>query len=230
MDKQTACKILNLDSTASFADAKKAYRHLAKQYHPDIAQSKTGISDDRQMKEINLAFFYLAPILRAKKATIESSEWNQQTNNPTPKTEPAKRQDQKSKSDLWQIFFPNLFEKIAAFIQSVVKIQEETEKSHIVKTSRQSSGSSRKVSSGKKSFDQVFSSLNGNLPPRPTKDTRETRNLQFSQKKRSYQGYQAYLELKKKMSATKKRQSQNFCITPVEKIEPVRPVNPVQRG
>jgi len=67
MDKKTAFEILNLDSDVTLEDAKKAYRNLAKKYHPDVME-KHPWSEKRaesKMKEINIAFRYLTPLLRS---------------------------------------------------------------------------------------------------------------------------------------------------------------------
>jgi len=50
MDKITALKILNLDTKASFEDAKKAYRILAKKYHPDVVVKNSSIEKDAESK------------------------------------------------------------------------------------------------------------------------------------------------------------------------------------
>ncbi|OGR58480.1 MAG: hypothetical protein A3J80_10130 [Desulfobacula sp. RIFOXYB2_FULL_45_6] len=70
MDKKTAFEILNLDDAATLADAKKAYRILAKRYHPDVMDKKSFAERDveSKMKEINLAFRYIAPLLKLNEA------------------------------------------------------------------------------------------------------------------------------------------------------------------
>ena len=70
MDKKKAFKILNLHDSACFDEAKKTYRKLAKKFHPDMDRTHTDSQKEERenkMKEINLAFCYLAPLLRAKK-------------------------------------------------------------------------------------------------------------------------------------------------------------------
>ncbi|MBA3009219.1 MAG: DnaJ domain-containing protein [Proteobacteria bacterium] len=68
MNQKTAFKILGLSPGASMAQAKKAFRDLAKQYHPDLnASDKIGdvqasVRMDR-MKQINQAFHFLATLL-----------------------------------------------------------------------------------------------------------------------------------------------------------------------
>ena len=63
MNKQEALKILNLGADVCLEDAKKAYRELAKRYHPDLAGKQPGEEReaDARMKEINLAFREIVP-------------------------------------------------------------------------------------------------------------------------------------------------------------------------
>ena len=73
MDKKTALKILNLEKNPSFEEAKKAYRNLAKKYHPDVIGEKNKTNAEAKMKEINLAFRYLGPHLTVKK-TVKKTQ------------------------------------------------------------------------------------------------------------------------------------------------------------
>ena len=42
MDKKTAFKILGLNDSATFEEAKKAYHTMAKKYHPDVDKTNHG--------------------------------------------------------------------------------------------------------------------------------------------------------------------------------------------
>ncbi|MFH2060022.1 MAG: DnaJ domain-containing protein [Pseudomonadota bacterium] len=233
MDKQSAYKILNLDYTASFVDAKKAYRQLAKKYHPDITESKTGTFDDKQMKEINLAFFYLTPILRAKKTSFEKQASNEKTQkNKTDQTQ--KRSQAPHQSGQTFVFFSKLFEKIFAGIQSATQSTKKAEGNQTSQSSRQSfpqanNHGNNRAPCEKKSFNHVLRRVHGEEPPQTEKKNKKSLNTRYPQKKSPYQGYQTYMELKKKMVNAKKRRNGNISITKVEKIEPIQPVNSVQR-
>jgi hypothetical protein len=76
MNKKTAFEILNLDAGVSLGDAKKAYRNLAKKYHPDLARnnSRSEMNAEAKMKEINLAFRYLVPLLRPNVSIRKTKE------------------------------------------------------------------------------------------------------------------------------------------------------------
>ena len=81
MNKKNAFKILSLEKGASLVDAKRAYHHLAKQYHPDRFDPESLSLDNmdnkgenlvsrlNQMKQINRAFHFLAPLLPCKKVS-----------------------------------------------------------------------------------------------------------------------------------------------------------------
>ncbi len=65
MDKKAAMKILQLPSGATAGDAKKAFRKLAKSFHPDRFardESRARHAESR-MKQINQAFYFLEPLL-----------------------------------------------------------------------------------------------------------------------------------------------------------------------
>jgi DnaJ domain len=73
MNQNTAFKILRLQPGASLDQVKKAFRDLAKQYHPDrflpdaslAGQDLPDVAETRlnRMKEINQAFHFLVPLL-----------------------------------------------------------------------------------------------------------------------------------------------------------------------
>ncbi len=65
MNRKTAFKILGIREGASRVQAKKAFRRLAKQYHPDRFAGDRALAEVRmdQMKQINQAFAFLVPLL-----------------------------------------------------------------------------------------------------------------------------------------------------------------------
>jgi len=65
MDRKQALAILGLSGSASFQDAKAAFRRLAKQHHPDhfARDAVAVILAEKQMKAINQAYHLLASVL-----------------------------------------------------------------------------------------------------------------------------------------------------------------------
>ncbi|KAA6224791.1 MULTISPECIES: DnaJ domain-containing protein [unclassified Campylobacter] len=70
MDINTAYGILNLDKNASIEDAKKAYRRLAKQYHPDVLNANK-VSDE-QLKQGVLKFQQINEAYELLKKKLEN--------------------------------------------------------------------------------------------------------------------------------------------------------------
>ena len=104
MNQKTAFKILGLRPGASLDQAKKAFRELAKQYHPDrfspdpssIANARPVPAEVRlnRMQEINQAFHYLAPLLTPAD-TIAGKKF---TDKPSTDIPPAPRANNSRKS------------------------------------------------------------------------------------------------------------------------------------
>ncbi len=236
MDIHRAYKILNLDENASFADAKKAYRCLAKQYHPDIAQARNLLCDDVKMKEINQAFVLLTPILRSKKAEAGpvkaggeehpcQTTPGRKSQNVPPKNESQANKNQahknrRNKTGGWRAFFSHMMDKLSAGSGTTGAY------------SRQE-GSGRKKPSfkaqeghHKTSFDQIFKTVHQS-PSAQNKNRSE--HDRTHRKIDPLKNYQTYMKFKKKISASKRRQNRNVCIDRVEKINPVRPVAAVKK-
>ena len=114
MNQKTAFKILGLSPGVSMAQAKKAFRDLAKQYHPDLDARKK-IGDVRagarmeRMKQINQAFHFLLPLL---------SKENKGPDNPSKETS-GSASTKVSFSDLVQLF--KKFFKLRFFLKPGVK-------------------------------------------------------------------------------------------------------------
>src|ERR1700681_416561 len=68
-------KVLGVPRTASEADIKKAFRKLARQYHPDVAKTKKGAEE--KFKEINEAYEVLSDPTKRKKYDELGPNWKQ---------------------------------------------------------------------------------------------------------------------------------------------------------
>src|SRR5688572_16167768 len=68
-------KILGVSKTASDDEIRKAFRKLARQYHPDVAGNKAGAED--KFKEINEAYEVLSDPEKRRKYDHLGPAWNQ---------------------------------------------------------------------------------------------------------------------------------------------------------
>jgi curved DNA-binding protein len=68
-------QILGVSKTASDDEIKKAFRKLARQYHPDVAKNKT--EAEAKFKEINEAYEVLSDAEKRKKYDTLGANWNQ---------------------------------------------------------------------------------------------------------------------------------------------------------
>src|SRR6202022_2386571 len=66
-------KVLNVPREASSEDIKKAFRKLARQYHPDVAKDKKGAEE--KFKEINEAYEVLGDPDSRRKYDELGSHW-----------------------------------------------------------------------------------------------------------------------------------------------------------
>src|SRR6186997_2012928 len=71
---------LGVARDATEADIKKAFRKLARQYHPDVAKDKKGA--EAKFKELNEAYEVLGDPQRRKKYDELWSDWNEQGSSP----------------------------------------------------------------------------------------------------------------------------------------------------
>lgn len=71
-------QILELSKNATYQDARKAYRHLITQWHPDKFETAPPLQSEavRISQEINAAFEYLAQVLPDAESTIAHSVYD----------------------------------------------------------------------------------------------------------------------------------------------------------
>jgi curved DNA-binding protein CbpA len=204
MNKKTAFEILNFETTISLEEAKKAYRNLAKKYHPDVVEKKSGsnINAEATMKEINLAFRYLAPLLKSH--------------------EPIKKTEGKKKSTS-----PERLEMVA-FLSKIVGFVLEAfqgKEAHKPFENKLKKKSLRNRKSEKVRFEDVFKSA---YKVRPEKG-KKTKKKQ-SPERNPYHSYQKYMVLKRKINSGRSNQNQDMSVGRIDKIDPVKPVKPVTKN
>lgn len=214
MDQKTAFEMLNLDAAASFADAKKAYRALAKKYHPDLAFKNPRPKGDTEakMKEINLAFRYLAPLLRSMEP-IEKQE--EKIDRDTKKDSPVQPEKDTDFS-----FLLKLSRGLAAFFDKktdVRAVQREPEK-------EKSGRPPAKPDDGCLHFEDVFRTIH----PESLIQTKKRRRRGNKRDMNSpFSRYQRYMALKQKMKSGQSGRKRDMSIGRIDKIDPVQAVQPV---
>ena len=70
LTEQTACKLLGLSCPSSAEEARKAYRKLAKQHHPDAG------GDEEHFKELSAAHQFLSELYEGKTKS-DPPEWEE---------------------------------------------------------------------------------------------------------------------------------------------------------
>lgn len=78
-------EVLGVARDASAEDIKKAFRRLARQYHPDVAKDK--ISGEQKFKEINEANEVLSDPEKRRKYDQLGADWNRPGPQPTPQSD-----------------------------------------------------------------------------------------------------------------------------------------------
>ncbi len=73
-------KILGVSRNASEDDIRKAFRRLAREYHPDVAKDKTKAED--KFKELNEAYEVLSDPEKRKKYDEHGANWRAYENAP----------------------------------------------------------------------------------------------------------------------------------------------------
>jgi len=210
MDLKTALDILNLDAAATLAEAKKAYRALAKQYHPDVMDKTASAEKDSEarMKDINLAFRYLAPFLKlnesVKKASVK-----------TPDPEP--QEEIPETVNIWEAVFNHCRQLLTRCF-----VQQKPPQSMPKKPSPPKQGLKR----NKEDFRNVLKNIKtGSLKDGKTPSGRPKKKNPSP--KPSFAYYQRYRELKQTMKSGRSGKAAETSINSIAEIEPVTRVNAV---
>jgi len=208
MDLKTALDILNLDAAATPAEAKKAYRTLAKQYHPDVMGKTASTAKDAEvrMKDINLAFRYLAPFLKQNAPVKKASVKTPDAESPEEKPETVKT---------WGAVFDHYRQLLTRCF-----VQQNQPRG----TPKTPPPPKQGVKRNKEDFRTVLKNIktgpleNGKIPSgRPKKKN-------FSSKS-SFGYYQRYRELKQTMKSGRSGNAAETSVSPITEIDPVTRVN-----
>ncbi len=213
MDKKAALEILNLDETDSLADAKKAYRSLAKQYHPDVLGKNSSAKTDSEarMKDINLAYRYLVPLLKQNRLVKKSLK-------PIPDDEFIKRQPLKKEKTGWDTFFI----KCGAFLNNLFFIKE---KPVVVKNQKQNP--EQPPIHRKEKFGHVLEKIY-EKPAHYEKRKPGVPKKKKSWETGSFGDYRKYMQLKQKLKSGRSR-NPGMPFSRVTKIDPVDRIDAVKK-
>ncbi len=217
MDKKAAMKILQLPSGATSGDAKKAFRELAKVFHPDRFardESRARHAESR-MKQINQAFYFIEPLLPKEAA---------------PKAAPSQKKTKTPGITLSGII-KTIKEKVQARPGAQSKVRKESEVQTRTRAGKNPLARHRAKREGSevKSFNAVLHGIE------PGIEAGIPVGVSQKKKGRSHSGkdpmttYKKYLALQKKIRSRQSR-SREMGVGPVEKIsriQRVQRINPI---
>jgi DnaJ-class molecular chaperone len=213
MDKKTALEILRLDEAATLAEAKKAYRSLAKQYHPDVMGKKISASVDTEakMKDINLAFRYLVPLLKLSRPDKQPS--NNMTDDDSSKKQPP---GIKMKGlDMFIVKCEELINRL--FPMKGKRVVSKNEKQYAKQKPKESKEPFNKVLEKIYQKPAVFEKRKSGIPKK-----------RIQLKSNFLDDYQKYSRMMRKMKPGHSPDS-DMSIGRVTKIDPVNRIDPVKK-
>lgn len=214
MNQKTALKILGIREGDSLVQAKKAFHHLAKQYHPDRFAKDPALAEARthQMKQINQAFAFLASLL-AK----ESPEQAPLAGPSLPREKPLeKRTDQPA-------FFSDILGGLRKGLGSMFQRRSGLGQRHTPNAPGKQKIRPQPFQGQAPRFEKILHRLH---PSSPVAVGARTRSLDKNRRAQPYVNFMKHMALKKKMAANIQQQDRQ-TIGRIEKISPVSRVNPL---
>jgi curved DNA-binding protein CbpA len=234
MNQKTALKILGLGPGASLAQAKKAFRDLAKQYHPDRHSKEVCPGDEigaaqvevrmGRMKQINQAFHFLLPLLAPADEPVEKVS-------ATPSSPKKKVQKEKAQGKT-DIGFLNFFRFFKQKLNRHPK--SDGQKQTFAKQPPSMRGGRKKRPLEKEGFATILHTLHPGAVPqkriqkigRGSSDHSQNSKGTFpGARAHPYGNFLKYMDLKKKIDARARCGEQN--VNKIEPIQPVTRVNPI---
>lgn len=205
MDKKEAYEILGISPKASLEEAKKAFRDLAKKYHPDLSGDGTDHMSESRMKEVNIAYRLLVRQLKPGGSGEERKE--------TQSEKPDKKDD-RSVADL----FKSVFERFSSAIRESG-----------TSDGRKSQPRSHKTRPGEKTdFDQILKSFTGK-DSKINFDNNAAGGVAGRFRRTDTQRFQDYLKIKKKYRSRTGKRYGSIAVDAIGPVEPVSPVKPVAK-
>lgn len=213
--------ILGIDADDGFETAKKAYRNLAKKYHPDVGLKDPGVqkTTEEKMKSINLAFCCLAPFLKSKEATHPAAKKEE----PTPEANHPPDEPPLKKQTVFR-YVKNFFHTFNHSSQDDDSTPKGNSDKHTRHRFSQKSNKKPASTRSRGKFKTVLKEAGRRPDGFKYRDRSSTRSRNRSD---SYSRYQQYKRLKNIMASAKQRKNSDLRVSKVERITPVRPVTPV---
>lgn len=208
MDKKDAMKILQLPSGATTGDAKKAFRKLAKAFHPDrfARDEPRALEAESRMKQINAAFYFLEPLLPQEAV---------------PRTTPDPQKPKTPGMTLSDIL-KNIKNKVQTRSGGRSRPKAKSRVKNRVKTQK-------RAGSKIKSFNAILHGIEPGIESGiPVKGSLKKKS-RINSGKDSLATYKKYLALQKKVRSRQSR-SREMGVGPVEKIsrvQRVQRINPI---
>jgi len=228
MNKQDALKILGLTKKASLMEAKKAYRSLAKQYHPDRFGPDPFTMDDNgenkvshlshlhQMKMINQAFHFLGPLLPPEKVSSGKV--------------PSGKRPSKKTGHNFSIIIGALKKRLFSKIPGETGVRQRPSVKPCFKNPARQKQMARKrkipgqkqMPDHKSSFDKILNIVHPGLPDEATS---KKNRAGFSQEN-PYANFLKHMAVKKEIIARTRKHGEFNCGR-VEKIQPITRVSSI---
>ena len=248
MNQKTALEILGLGPGATLAQAKKAFRDLAKQYHPDryskdlcpgdeigAAQADARMS---RMKQINQAFHFLSSLLAPPHGLAEKRSTQAPPFPPKEKSQEKEAQEKETQEEKapgkTDIGFRDLFRFFKKKLNLNRHPKSDGQKETFVKPRPLSREHRKKRPVKEEGFATILHTLHPGASPhkrdhafgRDSRDHSQDFKGPFpGARAHPYSNFLKYMDLKKKIDARARRRGEQT----VNKIERIRPVTRVDR-
>ena len=249
MNQKTALKILGLGPGATLAQAKKAFRDLAKQYHPDRYSKEVCPGDEigaaqadarmSRMKQINQAFHFLSSLSAPTDGPTEKTSTKAPPFPPKEKSQGKKAQEekfQKKKSQgKTEIGFLGFFRFFKNKLNLNRHPKSDGQKETFVKQPSSPREHREKKTVKKEGFSTILHTLHPGAAPHKRDQEFGWGSSDHSQNSKGpfpgarahpYGNFLKYMDLKKKID-TRARSRGEQHVNKVEPIQPVTRVNPI---
>lgn len=243
MNQKTAFKILGLGPGASLEQVKKAFRDLAKQYHPDRFSSDRSSSDRspsgengparaefrlNRMKEINRAFHFLLPLFPPTDALTDNKASSDKPPSSMKPKPPSDKDSGNKVSSFLEII--GMFKKGLKFYRKPGSPPRPFVQPPLKPSAPQQNSSGKTAR-----FSAILNTLHPDGPyDKKSTDcgrdckipSRDSRGRVRASGNHPYSSFLKYMALKKQIDARRRPRGEQNC-SRIEKIQPVTRVTPI---